>query len=99
FISLLVGNAGNVVANRLTENPDFSVLVLEAGPSYEIDPTLHKQFLIYLGLGSVGRSVAVHATRLSPECTATDLPTEPSPRYIGSVNAQKARTSVSRFVG
>ncbi|KAJ7837687.1 hypothetical protein B0H14DRAFT_2362146, partial [Mycena olivaceomarginata] len=26
---------GNVVANRLTENPDFSVLVLEAGVSNE----------------------------------------------------------------
>ncbi|KAK0450398.1 aryl-alcohol oxidase [Desarmillaria tabescens] len=35
FVVVGGGTAGNAVANRLTENPTFSVLVLEAGPSPE----------------------------------------------------------------
>ncbi|KAJ6535923.1 aryl-alcohol oxidase precursor [Mycena vulgaris] len=35
FVIIGGGTSGNVVANRLTENPNFSVLVLEAGVSNE----------------------------------------------------------------
>ncbi|KAG6902090.1 hypothetical protein C0995_004441 [Termitomyces sp. Mi166 len=46
------GTAGNVVANRLTENPENSVLVLEAGPSEE---------------GILDSEVPLFCTRLTPD--------------------------------
>ncbi|KAG6910316.1 hypothetical protein DXG01_011384 [Tephrocybe rancida] len=40
FIVVGGGTAGNVIANRLTENPKWRVLVIESGPSPLMDATL-----------------------------------------------------------
>lgn len=49
LLFLTGGTAGNVIANRLTENPKHSVLVLEAGGSYvphQLQPNVNDNNLI-----------------------------------------------------
>jgi choline dehydrogenase-like flavoprotein len=41
YIVIGGGTAGLVVANRLTENPNVSVLVFEAGPNLTEDPRVN----------------------------------------------------------
>ncbi|KAJ7185852.1 aryl-alcohol oxidase [Mycena filopes] len=85
FVVVGGGGAGNVVANRLTENPNFSVLVLEAGVSNEnvtdsIVPFLVNGLLVpgiyewnYTSIpqpGLNGRSIAVPRAHMLGGCTS-----------------------------
>ncbi|KAI9786522.1 MAG: hypothetical protein M1816_007904 [Peltula sp. TS41687] len=46
------GTAGLALANRLSENPAFSVAVIEAGGFYELDNSNISQIPLYAGLGT-----------------------------------------------
>lgn len=61
------GTAGAVVANRLTENPLFNILVIEAGPTYAFPHKCPRNLLIapvYRNEGVLDSMVPALATSL-----------------------------------
>lgn len=49
FVFILGGAAGSVVASRLSEVKDWSVLLVEAGPDEPADTQIPSNLLIFLG--------------------------------------------------
>ncbi|KAJ7643638.1 aryl-alcohol-oxidase from pleurotus Eryingii [Roridomyces roridus] len=75
FVIVGGGAAGNVVANRLTENPKFSVLLLEAGVSNEgvidsIVPFFEWNYTTVPQVGLNNRSVPYQRAHILGGCTA-----------------------------
>ena len=85
FVVVGAGSAGCVLASRLTEDPDASVLLLEAG-GWDTDPWIH----IPLGFGKIyaeRRHDWMYTTHPGSDCAVSDFPRGKVIGGTSSINA------------